>query len=269
MGSSVLGASVYINGKEKDFYATIKNYITGLSSMITCANDPDDEFDDSTAGEDHIATLDFKINNTHAFTLCRPVALKSSGSEIGTYSITCKMDINGTIPSGSSDVRFRDDYCTTAIAQSTTATRGLIISHVIDDDFVLIVLSPLAYNWQGQGNSNSTRFVHCFSSGTTFVSASAGGLSGISKGSMFNISGFRFYDRTLTIPAGTFVSRFPYAAPVGQIDYIKSSIYQNNSEKMFENKAIYDCSTVTTGDTVSLKDGSYVAVGPHQLVKVS
>ncbi len=269
MGSSALGTSVYINGKEKDFYAEIKRYVTGLSSIITCDNDPDDEFDDSTAGEDHIATLDFKINNVHAFTLCRPAALKSDGSEIGVYTIRCKMDINETIPDGSSDVRFREEYVTTSLQQSVTSTRGLIISHIINDNFVLLAFSPLDFNWQTQGPWNTTRFVHCFSSGSTFISASVGGNVALTKPSMFNISGFRMYDRSLTLSAGTFISRFPYAAPVGQIDYIKSSVFQNNDERTFENKAIYDCSTVSVGSTVSLKDGSYVAVGPHQLVKVS
>ena len=271
MGSALVGATISATGHEKEFYKAVKNYVVGLSSLITCDNDPDDEFDYATKGDSHIATLDFKINGVHAFKLYRPAVLRSNGSEAGVSAINFAMDISESIPSNDGGLRFKfSDYgIGDPVAQSTSIKRGLIISHIVNDNFVLLCFSPALYSYQSQGNNNTKRMVHCLSdSSTTFVTSSTGGVS-LSSAGMFNISSLTMYDKAVTIPSGTFISRFSYTSPPGKIDYIKSSIYQNNNSKMFENKAIYDSTTVTVGDTVSLKDGSYVAIGTHQLVKCS
>ena len=70
--------------------------------------------------------------------------------------------------------------------------------------------------------------------------------------------------------SGSFTSRFAYKSLPGQIDYIKSCVYLNENQRQFDITAIYDCTELqAVGDTVSLKDGSYLAVGLHQLVKIS
>lgn len=271
MGSSGWDALISAkNSHEKEFYKAVKNYITGLDSRITCDNDPDDEFDYSTSGDSHIATLDFDINGEHAFSLYRNVALRSGGSEVATCTIMCAMDIDDTIPSSVGSIHFRnDEYIGTTIVQSNTSVeRGLRISHVINDDFIFITFAPPRYGWQSIGTVETTRIIHSFTTNKTYVTSDRG-ISSYTQPNVFALSGLTFYDVDGVDAPGTFLSRFSYAAPAGSIDYIKSSIYQSGNVRSFENTAVYDCTTVTTGDTVSLKDGAYVAIGPHQLVKVS
>ena len=271
MASSLVGVTVSATGHEKEYYRAIKNHILGISSIFTCDNDPDDEFDYGTNGDDHIATLSFKINNVYSFKLYRPDVLKRNSSEVGVYAINFAMDVNEQVPSSSGHLRFKfGDYgMNDPVAQSVDLKRGLIISHFIGDNFVLLCFSPAAYSWSGQGNSDTKRLVRCSSGSTTIVASSIGGVSGLTEASMFNVSEMSFYNLASPSVGGVFLSRFTYAAPPGQIDYIKSSIYQNAGSKVIENMAIYDSSTVSVGSTVSLKDGSYFAVGSHQLVKCS
>lgn len=271
MGSSGWDVLKLTKGHEKEFYRLIKTYITGLDSRITCNNDPDDEFDASKSGADHIATLDFDINGEHAFSLYRNVVLKDgSGNEQATCTIICAMDIDNAIPSSVGSIHFRaDGYTGITIVQSEGRyDRGLRISHVINDDFIFLTFAPPDYTWQSIGTVETTRIIHSFTTNKTYVTSDRG-ISSYTQPTIFNLSGLTFYDVDGVDAPGTFLSRFSYAAPAGSIDYIKSSIYQSGNVRSFENTAIYDCTTVTTGDTVSLKDGAYVAIGPHQLVKVS
>lgn len=270
MGSSGWDALKSTKGHEKEFYRLIKTYITGLDSRITCDNDPDDEFDYSTSGDSHIATLDFDINGEHAFSLYRDAALRSGGSEVATCNIACAMNMDNSIPSSVGTIHFRADGYTgiTIVQSNTSVNRGLRISHVINDDFIFFTFAPPDYTWQSIGTVETTRIIHSFATNKTYVTSDRG-ISSYTQPNVFNLSGLTFYDVDGVDAPGTFLSRFSYAAPAGSIDYIKSSIYQSGNVRSFENTAIYDCTTVTTGDTVSLKDGAYVAIGPHQLVKVS
>ncbi|MBR2246057.1 MAG: hypothetical protein IJ880_03375 [Bacilli bacterium] len=272
MASSIFNASVSVTGTEPQFYKKIKDYILSLSDRITCAEDPDDEFDYSTKGDSHIATLNFSIDGVHVFKLYRDGVLRNNGSLVAVRSINFAMDIASGIPDGAHTLRFRPGWSYgEVIAQTTVAERGLNISHIINDDFVFLAFAAYTSdNFAEVRKVDTSRMIHTTSGSNVFVSASAGyPTSTWSKPTLFDLSGFTLYDKAGVLPQGTFLSRFTYAVPPGQIDYIKSSIYQNGGSKMFENTAIYDSTTVTVGSTVSLKDGAYVAIGAHQLVKCS
>ena len=275
MGSTAYGIAIQATGQEKEMYRAIKNYILGLDSRITCDNNPDDEFDTTKWGTTeqgyaHVPTLEFSISGTHIFTILRERSLcDSDGSHKGARFVDCKMDAISGIPDNYANIVFRPDgesgYAN-YVDWSDNYTRGVIISHIVNDSIVYIGISSLnaaqnvrdAFNWSMWHNlSNNVLFLN-----------STKQQSGYNKTRFYNLSDRTLY-RTTDIASGTFLSRFSYACPPGTIDYIKSSIYQNNNEKVFENRAIYDSTTVAVGDTVSLKDGAYAAVGTHQLVKVS
>lgn len=266
MGSTAFGIAIQATGQEKEMYRAIKNYILGLDSRITCDNDPDDEFDISTKGSDYTPKLEFSISNTHIFTLYRE---RSLGNDLGAAHICCKMDAVSGIADSARAIAFRPDGQTSYssyIQWYTDFTRGVIISHIISDSIIYIGISTINSD-QSLRNTHNWSMWYNLSNNVVFLSSSKE-QSTYNKARFYNLSDRTLY-RTTDIVSGTFLSRFSYACPPGTIDYIKSTIYQNNNEKVFENRAIYDCTTVTVGDTVSLKDGAYVAVGTHQLVKVS
>ena len=263
MGSSAFKNYVNAFGVEKEFYAALKSYITGLDTRITCSNDPDTEFDISTKGSDYVPKLEFSINDSHAFTIYRNNAL---GSPTAGFNVS--MDISVVIPFNTKFL-YQSPTMTATKAYTESMERATYISYIINDNFIYI--SFIQANFSEYVPDEMFIMVHCFSNDSTLVSSANGEKRYVryTKAEIFNISGFTFYDKGGVLSPGAFLSRFSYAAPAGQIDYIKSCVYQNSNEKVFENRAIYDCTTVTAGDTVSLKDGAYLAIGPHQLVKVS
>lgn len=275
MGSTAYGIAIQATGQEKEMYRVIKNYILGLDSRITCDNDPDDEFDVTkwgtlADGYAHIPKLEFSINGTHIFTILRERSLcESDGSHRGARYVDCKMDAISSIPDNYANIVFRPDGeggGAWSVDWSENFARGVIISHIVNDSIIYIGISSLNAD-QGVRNSYNWSMWYNLSYNVLFLN-SAKQQSGYNKTRFYNLSDRTLY-RTTDIVSGTFLSRFTYAAPPGSIDYIKSSIYMSSNEKVFENRAIYDSTTVTIGDTVSLKDGAYVAIGTHQLVKVS
>lgn len=262
MGSSIYGASVKAEGKENVSYKAIKNYLTGLDSRITCAEDPDEEFNADIKGSSHVPTLNFSISGTHIFKLYRE-------SSLADYSkrMVFSMDAGNGIPANTKGIRngeFTPDESRTWDAE---VSRGLTISHIINNNFIFLSFTAIDSS-QNIRNSDNAGFMYCASDSKVYL-CSFPAVSPYDKSHIFNLSSYTLYDLATPGTVGTFLSRFSYAAPAGEIDYIKSSIYMNNDTKQFENRAIYDCTSVNVGDTVSLNDGSYVAVGPHQLVKVS
>lgn len=262
MGSTVYGAIIEINAVEKEFWKALKSYILSLDSRITCAEDPDDEFDYSTKGNSHIATMNFKINNTQIFKIFRTAALRNDSDQELPAKIAVETNANVGIPELSTVFKVAPGIYDQT--QSTVTTRKIMISHIINDNFIHLAFNVIGLNGNSYGNINYSK-----SGNDIFIGNKNGNGDTYSRNIAFNLTGYTLYDLTTPAYAGTFLSRFSYTAPQGNIDYIKSSIYQSDGEKVFENKAIYDCTTVTAGDTVSLKDGAYIAVGTNQLVKVS
>lgn len=272
MGSEY-GTIIQTESHEKLFYKAIKNYILSMSSKITCAEDPEEEFDVSLKGGDHVPTLNFALNGVHLFKMYRPAALESDGSEIAVNTVNFELDAVAEVPHQILAINFVPsamgwtDVKDVKWTQSTVASRGIWFTYIANDNFLYIWFGCYNQSLRQEGNINGG-YVCCLSNNILYLAFTGYGAAG-SKQGMFNLSGLTFYDGATPGKVGTFLSRFTYAAPPGSIDYIKSSIYMSSNEKVFENRAIYDSTTVTIGDTVSLKDGSYVAIGTHQLVKVS
>ena len=267
MGSTGYGIIIQTEGTEPLFYKAIKNYILSLSPTITCLEDPEEEFDVSTKGADHIATLNFSINGTHIFKMYRPDVLERDGAEVGVNSIKFELDAVEEIPHRILTINFRPSPVDYTPTQSEQSIRGLWIAHIVNNSFVYLYFGSYFTGLRESENVNGG-YVYCLSNNSIYL-AGAGPERIYDKTITLNVSRLTFYDTSTPGLVGSFLSRFTYAAPPGEVDYIKSSIYMSNNEKVFENRAIYDSTTVTIGNTVSLKDGSYVAVGEHQLVKVS
>lgn len=277
MGSSTYAASVEAYGVEKEMYRSIINYLTGLDSRITCDTDVDTEWSKAEGDSNHFPTFNFSINNTPIFSLSRDSNIAQYYRQPSNVAIF-KLLLDGT-PTYQTYIRDKKDEPDTAVQNYVACTRGLTISHIINDNFILLSFAacpdgivPNTTNTRYRDMDNAT-FALSFSNNEMYIgatkAASAAPYTPYSKAYCFDISDYTMYNVTTPSSVGTFVSRFSYGAPVGTIDYIKSTVYQSNSSKIFENKAVYDSTTVNVGDAVSLKDGSYVAVGAHQLVKVS
>lgn len=269
MGSAIFASNIETYGTEVDFYNTLKEYITGLSTRITCETDVEDEFDKSISGNDHIATLSFKVDGASAFKLYRPDVLYSDGDYVGVRGITFGMDVDAGYGFSTKEMYIRpDDSGDPAYPKPfDECARGLLISHIVNDNLIYIRFTSVK---SGEYRLAQTCMVlYTISNDSTYLSSSTATPLTFDKNHYFDLSNYTLYDKSNYATFGTFLSRFVHTAPAGTIDYIKSSIYQSSNEKRFENHAIYDSSTVITGSTVSLKDGAYLAVGPHQLVKIS
>lgn len=248
--TSEFATKIEYYGTEKEFIATVVSYITGLSDKITCSTDLDTEFSGSDLT--HIPEIVFSVGGAE-LKLKRTAPLSgvcySYNIINGQSSIACLFDgRNPTI-------------------YTTVANRHYWISDIICDDFILLSIVGDAWGGPYSGDGN---IIYVASSGSTynysfFTDISSGGYT---KARLFDISSRIFKNSSNPSIVGTFLSRFSYGAPPGKIDYIKSTIYQNQGTKVFESTSIFDCTTVTVGDTVSLKDGPYLAVGPHQLIKI-
>lgn len=261
MGSSNFCIMQSATAVEKVFVKKLVDYILGLSDSITCDNDPDEEYDISTVGGDYTPAFNFKINDNNAFRLYRGNKLSTP-----TNAMVFVANTISVVPTNQKSITFVTNPGSNVRQYNESYTRGIVVSHIVNNNF--IYLSFGSYDEGSARNSGNAAFLFCVSGNDNFVT-SRGNVNPYSVTNCFDLSGLTLYDLAEELSAGEFVSRFAHAAPAGQIDYIKSSIYQNNSQKVFENKAVYDCSTVNVASTVSLKDGAYIAIGSHQLVKVS
>lgn len=241
------------NGNEVDFMKDVIAYITGIDSGITCEDDPDDEYDVGTVGTDHFPTFRFSINGEHIFTIKRSEQLSYTSSQMYVlfvnngeeiYSNTITYMHRGTEWSGNGNRKFSMSYLISS---------GFYILNITS--YQILQSFTILFSESGNNNYSSYKFESVDQS--TYNVAT-----------IFNISECVLYDVSAPI-IGTFLSRFAYKAQPGKVDYIKSSIYINNGLKQFELTKVYDCTEVSPGSTVSLEDGAYLAVGPHQLVKVS
>lgn len=245
--------SVIATGTEKDFMAAVINYITGIDSKITCSSNVETEYDSSDLT--HIPTFNFSIDGELAFTITRGYALNTNVRE---FIMSCKNDSYTCSIGGS--VR----------SYTKNGKRTVNFSYINNDNFVLLTIHGIFENYNISGDYFS--IVYAKNSAKSYYSTlSTYGSSSLAKSVIFNIS-----SRTFTeigdghAISGVFLSRFSYKAQPGKIDYIKDSIYVVGGSKVFDLTSIYDCTELqSVGDVVSLEDGAYLAVGPHQLVKVS
>jgi len=240
-------------GNEVDFMKNVIAYITGINNTITCLDDPDDEYDEGTVGTSHIPTFRFSFNGKHILTISRGQVLSEKMSSMNVSFIN-----NGNIITTNSVY-----YMYRSTGWSTNGLRQFKMSYI--DSPGICILNITSYSIY---QSFTVLLVESRSNSYGSYKTENVDTSTYTVSNIFNISECILYDTSDAIH-GNFISRFAYKAQPGKVDYIKSSIYINNNTKQFDITPIYDCTEVSPGSTVSLEDGAYLAVGPHQLVKVS
>ena len=242
-------------GTEKEFVSELISTITGLSSKITCSGSVDqyDSGDTSTIPE-----FTFSINGKAQFKLKRHADISTASNQ---------MDIS--IFTGTRTLFTNEECIWSGVAQtpSTSGTRAFYISWIVSGDFILLAIHAATehYGYKQHVIVNIKSGDKCYGDGY-YISYN----QYLPRNILFNIKNkpiggnpqFVFYEFDTGV-TGSFVSRFDFISKPGTIDYI------NNSYKAFDVTAVYDCTTVNIGDTVSLNDGAYLAVGTNQLVKVS
>ena len=245
------------NTNEIEFVKTIKEFILGLDDRITCTDDPDYEYDRTERGDSYVPKFNFYINSKLVFIMQRANSL-SNGINGFTFYVKRNDESldNCFIQFGNMSVQ----------AYTVVTTRSFYISYIVSDDLILL---DVHQNFSSWGSQPGIEAIYAKSGSSDYIACQKiTSVDNYTKVKIFDISNPQFNGLSANI-AGTFTSRFGYAAKPGQIDYVKSAAYTNAGTKVFDINAICDCTTVTVGDTVSLKDGSYLAVGLHQLVKVS
>lgn len=241
-------------GNEVDFMKNVIAYITGINSAITCEDDPDDEYDVETVGTDHIPTFRFLFNNEHILTIRRSDKLSDSAGYMYFTYIN-----NGNIISDNIIISFM--YSGKAWSYNTL--RQFKMSYIEAPG--LYIINAVSYSTT---HSFVILFTEARNSSYSSYKYESINQSTYTIANIFNISQCVLYDNSNPVQ-GNFLSRFVYKTQPGKVDYIKSSIYVNDGVKQFDLTSIYDCTEVSPGSAVSLEDGAYLAVGPHQLVKVS
>lgn len=252
--------TVVSQGDEIDFVKAIIDYITGLNPKITCLDNPDDEYNLSVVGSEYFPRFRFCFNNNHLLTLTRSVKISTVSSGFIAHFFLNNIEVSV----GTSIMFFNSSRSSYSYDQP--GTRHYMIAHVSSPNFILLAIDSLYSSWSDRYGCKT---IYANSDGTEYMNYAQLTNDGMwEKGNVFNISSLTFYQIGSQIN-GTFVSRFQYKAMPGYIDYIKNCAYVTGSTVQFNINSIYDCTEVTTGNEVSLDDGSYIALGPHQLVKVS
>ena len=259
-GSAMIAGSRYdynfsVVGIEKDFAKGLAAYLHELSDKIVCTSDIDAEYDESDPT--HVPVLNFAVDDKLSFTLRR-------GSDLSDVALgTAAKGYTAVYNNLSINLNF---YGNSTIAYDTNTTRTYIISSFIGIDFINLLINTTERAWNNQLFNYNLHIIYTKGSEKSYFFATTN-TDRSARANIFNIS-----SRTFTefggATAGVFTSRFAYSAPPGKIDYVKNSVYTSNGGKLFDITAIYDCTTVALEADVSLDDGRYMAVSPHQLVKI-
>jgi len=255
MGSYKFDLSISSSSTEVAFVKAIISAITGLDDRITCIDDPDTEY---AQGGSYKPKFRFCLNSVEFFRFQR-----NSGTSSRNSSFAFSYTLNDT-PTSISTVAYSSDSSDWSVSTSRTYK----FSYIVSGDFIAFCI---AKPYVSGTNRDHIVFSCILSSNDSYVSSYMNAYS-----SNYNVETvFNLSERTFRSISGgainnmTFLSRFTYKAQPGKVDYIKNSIYTSSGSKIFDTTALYDCSEVASGSTVSVNDGAYLAVGPHQLVKVS
>lgn len=261
-------STVVSQGNEIAFMKEIVSFITGLDEKITCNDDPDYEYDKDNRGETYVPRFRFYFNNEHIFTINRGANLNTGANGFTIQYIYDDAVFNS---------RWVHVHDSSVQSYLVVRKRWSYISYIISDNFILIDFHDVVPSW---GDQYGIRIMYAKSGDDEYSAYDILRYSdNFTKECVFNISialggtgtptGLVFRDLSST-KSGSFTSRFAYKSLPGQIDYIKSCVYLNGDQRQFDISAICDSTELQAiGDTVSLKDGAYLAVGLHQLVKVS
>ena len=242
---------IYSNSNEIDFMNLVVDFILSIDSRITCDTTVAEQYDSSMweEGTEHVPTFNFIISNKIDFQLKRENTL--AGNDLAL--------IIGHGTDYRSGTYFSSAWHNGGVYQNLY--RELNISALVNDTFILFSFGGMAQYgtagfdcvWFTSNDKNYTNFTW--------------GRSALTIASIFDISGKTFTELE-TSASGTFVSKFPYNAPSGEIDFSRGAAYVNGGYEVFNSSVFIDCTKVTVGDTVALANGAYFAVGPHQLVKI-
>ena len=255
MSSYKFDLSISSSSTEVAFVKAIISAITGLDDRITCMDDPDVEY---AEGGTYKPTFRFCLNNVEFFRFQRS-AQKSSRNNAFAFSYTID-----DVPTSLKVVNYASDTSD----WSANASRTYKLSYILNGDFIALCI---AKPYVSGTNRDHVVFSSILTSDDSYVSSYTDPYDrNYNVGTVFDLSNRVFNSISGgAISDMTFLSRFTYKAQPGKVDYIKNSIYTSSGSKIFDTTTLYDCSEVTSGSTVSTNDGAYLAVGPHQLVKVS
>lgn len=258
MFSKAYRINVANTGTEKEFIMKLINTITGLSNRITCSGSVT-QYDSSDTSIQ--PTFILKVDNKPIIQLKRSTAIANNNQNflITLYAgdrVLC------------SD---QECYCSpSSWNKNAVTTRNYYLSWIVSNELIFLSICATCehYGWK--------QYITVSLKGkdSLYCSGYSQGGSVIGESQLLNIDtnpsnqSFYYYDAN-SVLGGSFKSSFQHKAAPGYVDYIRNSIYIDASTEIFNIPGIYDCTTVTLGDTVSLNDGVYYAVGPHQLVKVS
>lgn len=260
MGSADYYTTIASAGTEVDFVKSIISYITGLNPKITCLDNPDDEYKISVVGNDYFPAFRFCFNNNHLLTITRQAKI----SEVANGFIAHFFLNDAEVSVGANIMYFNQSR--NGFRYDQSATRHYMIAHISSENFILLAIDSLYSSWSDRYGCKT---IYATSEDTEYMSyVQLTNDSMWEKANIFNISGLTFY-QIGSQASGTFISRFQYKSMPGYIDYVKNCVYGTSGNAQFNINSIYDCTERTVCDTVPLDDGEYIAVGPHQLVKVT
>lgn len=257
---------IAINTAETEV-AFMQRYIGALCTLddrLVCNTTVDAEYDMSDTS--HVPTFDFTIADHLTFRIQR-------GADLATGCYTYIFAVPGTSYSVTSYVS--SDNATWATPLSVR-NREINFAYIIADNLISIGLTcsmqysgsnlNIVYIKDSDSYYTSIRTDVLWASNSVWRRQDIFNICNPCSSSMQPVA--RQYTKNEdTIPL-TFVSRFQYASAPGKIDYVKNCVFQNNGTKLFNVTTVYDCTTVPVGECVSLDDGAYLAVGPHQLVRM-
>lgn len=267
MANSVLfSKKIHAYGDEKAFYTALINFVRNLDSRIECDDDVDTEFDPTDLT--HVPEFDFTFNEKPFLKIFRPEALNTAVNGVSfTYYVDNKVSCTTEYPQ-QDGLPFCEENVWNEKAYNTVANRSIHIDYIISTDFIhLSFAGTIATSPSYDATGYNITGVYTKYGSNHYGAARKGGLTH-TKSNIYNTSALTFYNFDTDVN-GIFQTRFSYAEKPGKIDYIKSSIYCTSGTKQFDLVSIYDCTEVTPGDSISLNDGVYTAIGPHQIVKSS
>ena len=263
-----LATEIKVYGTEIAFMKAVINHILSASTRFSCDEDPDDEYDSTEKGSDYVPSFIIKIDGRPLIKLVRGANLSTGCLHFTGYVYTSSSELT----SGSGEINFKVTNAQSIAGVSDVLYRHFFTNILINDNIVNLC-------FMGGGDNGGYRVSNVWV--TEFASSNKVYRSNVINNSYWNTP----YDKYLVVTndgttkrtfkdyasevTGIFASRFSFASQPGKIDYIKSSVCVSGSNKVFDITSVYDCTGITIGSTVSLKDGAYLAVGPNSLIKVS
>lgn len=253
------GQEINYYGTEKEFWAKAIEEITALSPEITCIGSVDQYDGEPTT----IPEFVFAFHGKEMLKLKRRVAINASTGRFDTTVFV--NDYNVFL---NQEMIIGSDWSPTVIG-----ARSLKISWLIAHNIIIFSMAAGIGSWglRNLGLVSIKNGDAIYGDGWWFNNGDG---SVYPRNKIFNIylkpdntTYYTFRDFNSNI-IGSFTSRFQYKTDAGLIDYARGAIYTNNGNRVFDVSCVYDCSEVAIGDSISLSSGSYLAVGPHQLVKV-